>query len=354
MAITRKQKAGQTVGGGLAGAATGAALGSIVPGIGTLIGAGLGGLLGGGGSYLAGDETRENLTKQAKKAAIKQQKMAGKQPNGAAAGPSQLGSTAVGPKGLKEQLFGTDDRVQQFANRTPEQMAAQNQLLQLAMQQLQGNKFDFAPIQQEATQNFQRQTIPSIMERYKGGALNRALASAGKDLDTGLASLKSQHALGQQGLNLQQLGLGLAPQFENAFINGQEGFLDPFKNLLKDPASYAALLSKLKEAYQSRQAGQANGNVGGEQVGEFGGNPDLAAFANQGSGYNINQYLNQLNSGQTPTSLNKNLTGMGITNPTTSYQQLNPVQRTNFSGQPFIMPQNKNLDALKALYPTIK
>lgn len=342
MAITKQQKVGATIGGGLGGAATGAALGSIIPGIGTLLGAGLGGLLGGGGGYLGSEPTHESQLKKFKK----QQAATKKNVN------TGLTSTATGPNGLRESLFGTNDRVQQFANRTPEQMAAQNQILQMALSRLQGNQYDFTPIQQEATQQYQRQTIPSIMERFKGGALNRALASSGKDLQTSLAALKSQHALGQQGLNQNLLQLGLAPQFENAFIGGQEGLLDPFKNLLKDPASYQALLGKLKEAYQNR-AGGNQAITGENQGGEFGGNPELSAFANQGAGYNINQYLQQVQSGQIPTNLNKNLTGMGMTNPIATYQQLNPVQKTTFSNKSFIQPQNANLDALKALYPTI-
>ena len=74
-------------------------------------------------------------------------------------------------------------------------------------------------IKQQAYNDYQQRTIPSIMNAFgsnnKGSsALNQALASSGADLNTNLASLLSQYqlnasqGLGQLGIQGQQQGLG--------------------------------------------------------------------------------------------------------------------------------------------------
>lgn len=87
----------------------------------------------------------------------------------------------------------------------------------------------FAPIQNEANRNFQQQTIPSILNAFGSGAkssssLNQALAGAGGNLNSGLASQMAQMQLGaanqganlaglpfQQGIQGANLGLGTSP-----------------------------------------------------------------------------------------------------------------------------------------------
>lgn len=87
----------------------------------------------------------------------------------------------------------------------------------------------FAPIQAEAQRQFQQQTIPSILNAFGSGAksssaLNQALAGAGQNLNTALASQLAQMQLGaagqgaqlaqapfQQGLAGAQLGLSTSP-----------------------------------------------------------------------------------------------------------------------------------------------
>lgn len=70
----------------------------------------------------------------------------------------------------------------------------------------------FAPIQQEAQRNFQQNTIPAIMNAFGRGAksssaLNQALAGAGQNLNTSLASQLAQLQLqaSNQGANLAGL-----------------------------------------------------------------------------------------------------------------------------------------------------
>lgn len=131
-------------------------------------------------------------------------------------------------------LTGTPGRAQQFPKYTPNQQTALDQILQMGLsglQQTQGG-FDFAPIERQARNQFQTQTIPSIAERFtamgggqRSGAFPAALGRAGAGLEQSLAALKSQHGIQQQGLLQNLLGLGLTPQFESAYTPSQPGFL---------------------------------------------------------------------------------------------------------------------------------
>lgn len=111
----------------------------------------------------------------------------------------------------------------------PQQMGLLNQLLQQAggyTQQAAQGYSQFLPgggggeaIKQQALQDYQQQTIPSILNAFGSGskgssALNQALASSASNLNTNLASQLAQMQLGaSQGLaglgqGQQQLGLG--------------------------------------------------------------------------------------------------------------------------------------------------
>ena len=87
----------------------------------------------------------------------------------------------------------------------------------------------FAPIQAEAQRQFSQETIPNILNSFgsnakSSSALNQALAGAGQNLNTALASHLAQMQLGasgqaaqlagqpfQQGLSAAGLGLGTQP-----------------------------------------------------------------------------------------------------------------------------------------------
>lgn len=88
------------------------------------------------------------------------------------------------------------------------------------------------PIINQANQNFQQQTLPSILNAFGSGAksssaLNQALAAGGANLNTDLASQLAQLQLGAAqglgGLSQSQAGLGIqTPQF--AFMQRQQPF----------------------------------------------------------------------------------------------------------------------------------
>jgi len=136
--------------------------------------------------------------------------------------------------GFGDFLIGSPGRMMQQPTRNPQQMGAMNQMLSQALGGLQGNKFDFAPIEQQARQGFAQQTIPGIAERFsmmgsgggqRSSAFAGALGNAGAGLETDLASMRSQYGLKQQDQLMNMLHMALAPQFENIYSPSSQGFL---------------------------------------------------------------------------------------------------------------------------------
>lgn len=132
--------------------------------------------------------------------------------------------------GLSNILFGRRGSVSQLPLYTPQQQSMMSQLGSQALAGLQGNQFDFAPIEAQARRGFSQQTIPGIAERFTGmgggqrsSAFAGALGGAGADLDTNLAALKSQYGLQQQNQLMNMLQLALRPQFENTYRPSTQG-----------------------------------------------------------------------------------------------------------------------------------
>lgn len=137
-------------------------------------------------------------------------------------------------EGVKEgggKALGTPDQIQQHSLVTPEQQNILQYLQQLGVQGLQNPYGGFAPIAQQATNQFYQQTVPTLAERFTSmgnGALSSPLfasqlGQAGAGLQSDLASQQAQY--GQQNIQqlLQMLQLGLNPQVENIFRPAQSG-----------------------------------------------------------------------------------------------------------------------------------
>lgn len=263
------------LGGGAGGAATGATIGSaIFPGVGTAVGAGVGlltGILSGiekdpekekaksafksqkeadkyfgkFGRYPAGYEGAP-LYKNAKQAnaALKAQQQAekyfkkfGKYPAGyvqpgfninsapaeqpATAAAAAAGATTPGIEGgyqTSPNLY------------SPEQQNVLNYLLSQGKTQLENPYGGFEPIEQQARSKFQSESLPSIAERFSalGGSdtryssdLTGSLAGAQSEFDQGIAALRAQYGLENQGRALDLLRMGLTPQTEQHYFPAQ-------------------------------------------------------------------------------------------------------------------------------------
>jgi len=232
----------QGVGGGLGGAATGAAVGSaIFPGIGTAIGAGIGGLAG----LLSG--IRRDPEKKKAKAALKAQKKAdkyyrkfGRYPAGyvdpsTVQVPSPTDQSTAGQPATAgapgATTLGTEGGYQTSPNLySPEQQNVLNYLLSQGKSQLENPYGGFEPIEQQARSKFQSESLPSIAERFSalGGSdtryssdLTGSLAGAQSEFDQGIAALRAQYGLENQGRALDLLRMGLTPQTEQHYFPAQ-------------------------------------------------------------------------------------------------------------------------------------
>ena len=142
---------------------------------------------------------------------------------------------------LSDLLGGTPARTQQFQRLTQPQQQLQNQSIQQILSLLQnpraGSDQGFAPIEQQARNQFTTQTVPSLAERFTamGGGQNSsafqgALGNAASGLEQGLAGLRSQYGMQQENMNQNRLssllGLAMQPSFENVYFPRQPGFLE--------------------------------------------------------------------------------------------------------------------------------
>lgn len=182
--------------GALSGAGTGAMIGSFVPGIGTAIGAGVGGLVGGLSGLFSGND---NKLKKIPTLSKEQQAILGNVYGNLSGAQGGYGNAM----GLLQGYL--DPNSEQYKN------------------------FE-APYLRE----FEQQTIPGLAERFagagaQGGALSssgfgQALGSAGANLQTNLAAMKSQmqrqsisdilnqyNQLTSTGLNAQPFAYGIQP-----------------------------------------------------------------------------------------------------------------------------------------------
>lgn len=167
----------------------------------------------------------------------------------------QSQSSRTGSKTLPSQgnfLTGYESQIHQLPRFSPQQISTLDQLRQQGMQGLQGNKFDFAPIEQQARQDFERKTIPSIAQRFSNvggigsGAYGRQLGQAGQDLETNLAGMRQGYNLQQQDFSKNLLGLGLQPQFDTKIEASAPGLAQTLPgNLAQSLPSLLLLLSQL-------------------------------------------------------------------------------------------------------------
>jgi hypothetical protein len=120
-------------------------------------------------------------------------------------------------------LFGTPEHAEQFQQYTPQQQAMMSQMLQQG-----GQNADFGAIRNQEVNRFNQQTVPSLAARFTGmggqggqhsSGFQQALGMSGANLGTDLAGMQSQYGM-------QQLQMGMRPQFENVMRPRQAGGLE--------------------------------------------------------------------------------------------------------------------------------
>lgn len=180
-------------------------------------------------------------------------------------------------------FFSTPGKFEQLPTQTNQQQGISNQVGQQALKMLQGlgqNQFDFAPIAQQARNNFNTKTVPTIAERFTalGGGNTRfgnqlpEIASAGANLDSSLAALQSQFGLQQQGQQNQLLqsllGLSLQPQQQQIYKPGEQGIFEQLLGPgLQALLAYLPGLSSLSGLGGNRNQQQSQGMGMGSMMG---------------------------------------------------------------------------------------
>jgi hypothetical protein len=152
--------------------------------------------------------------------------------------------------GAKNLLVGSPGHTELSPKLNPQQQQLQSLAGTQAsslLQNLGQNKFNFAPIAQQARTNFQTKTIPSIANRFAGlgaqgsGAYQHALGSAGAGLEEGLAALQAKYDFAQGGqdqqLLLALLSQALQPQQDNIYYPAQGGLAQQLLPFLTGGAS---------------------------------------------------------------------------------------------------------------------
>lgn len=134
-------------------------------------------------------------------------------------------------------LFGTPNRVEARPKYEPWQQPAFMELLQAGQKNLQNPLEGFDALKNRATQYFNQELVPGLMERFNksgsnalsSGALKSELSQAGGTLAERLAGLENDYRQGRENFGLQQIGLGLSPQTESfQLADGQKGILEKF------------------------------------------------------------------------------------------------------------------------------
>lgn len=168
-------------------------------------------------------------------------------------------------------LLSKKPRAQNISRLTPEQLGWQQQAGQTAIQGLQNPYEGFAPIANQAREQFQSSTVPSLAERFssmgsggqRSSAFQSALGQAGAGLESNLAALQSQYGQRQQGLLQNLLGLALQPNFDTIYQQQQPGFLQ-------------SALGGLSGGLGQYGAMQGLGMLGGGGMGNLGGQANNA------------------------------------------------------------------------------
>lgn len=144
---------------------------------------------------------------------------------------------------------GSPASIAQTSKFTPYQTQFLNELLGQSGQQMQNTNFSFEPIEQYARQQFSEKTIPSLASRFsslgEGGARSSefrgAIGQAGAGLESQLAAMKQQYNMQLMPMLMQMMGMGLTPQYEQAYIPGQQGLMQALGGGVAQALPYAAM-----------------------------------------------------------------------------------------------------------------
>lgn len=128
---------------------------------------------------------------------------------------------------------GYDAYMKQLPILSPEQQEVVKSLLPNAYQRVMQNQADFEPIATKAREDFNRNTVPSLANRFAGfgggtstDAYQNAMARAHGDFESGIAALRGQYTLQKQTQDQGLLSSLLQPQYQNLYFPAAPGFFE--------------------------------------------------------------------------------------------------------------------------------
>lgn len=132
-----------------------------------------------------------------------------------------------------EWFYGSPGQLAHIPRFTQPQMSALSSILGKGQNMLSNLLMGFEPIENQARQQLQQKTLPSIAERFtslgnnamSSPAFLSQLGGAASDLESNIAALKAQFGMQNRNQAMQLLAMGLEPQYQNLRLEAQPGFL---------------------------------------------------------------------------------------------------------------------------------
>lgn len=172
-------------------------------------------------------------------------------------------------------LNGTDPYAAQIPVVSQNQQDIMHDLLTKVGRRVDENRYDFEPIAAKHRDDFQRNVLPSLANRFSafGGGLStdayqNAMARAHSDSELGISALRSQYNLQKNSQDQGLLNTLLQPQFNTLYTPGTPGFLQQMVNA--GGATLPGFVGELTRGYMNarnnrQQQGQNGGGTNNQQ-----------------------------------------------------------------------------------------
>lgn len=159
--------------------------------------------------------------------------------------------------GIGNWFNGNPEIFRQVPKYTPGVQNGVNNVLQQGFENLQNPYQGFDNISNNAINQFNTQTVPSLAERFtslgggqRSSAFQSALGGAGADLQSNLASMRELFGQQNRGQSLQQIGFGLQNQPDFLHSPKQRGWLEGLLGPLLGGGNYQGAQGGQQEALQ--------------------------------------------------------------------------------------------------------
>jgi len=144
-------------------------------------------------------------------------------------------SIVAAAKATGEVLAGSPGGYEQIPQFEPHQQNALNYLLSQGLQDLSNPLQGFNPIAQESLRHYQENVVPALSSQFQGGRFSspnfqQRLSQSATGLESMLAAQRAQYGQNAQQNALQQIQLGLTPQYGTYAFGATPGLFQSSAN----------------------------------------------------------------------------------------------------------------------------